>query len=346
MKRKRFLFVSWTSRGFKPYFDPSVRYRCFHMAMELTRRGHQAEVVSQEDLSRNWESFGDYDGYVFHRPLMNEFFADFIYPVRDRAIADFDDMIFDVSYADLTPMVRLRGAPSRQIRHYVAQTHEAARQFSRFTVSTQPLEDHCRRLFTGNVKVFHNAMEKRYLDLAEVHRRAVPRSCRIYDLGYFSGTATHDLDFKLIAANLAKFLSEHTRSKLLIVGPLELPPELNLFRSRIDLAPLVPFYQLPALKAQCKRILAPLEDTIFTRSKSGLKFFEAAVLGCDVVATPIPDIDRFDSCLLSKCRSSEDWDRGLCSEDVVDQEREDAIVEIRDSTNVASQVDAWIDFVA
>ena len=45
----------------------------------------------------------------------------------------------------------------------------------------------------------------------------------------------------------------------------------------------------------------------FTECKSGLKFFESAVLGTPVAATPIPDIDRFDNPLLLKCRTPDDW---------------------------------------
>lgn len=346
MKKKRFLFVSWTSRGFKPFFDPSVRYRCFHLAMELTKRGHQADVISQQDLERKSDLLGEYDSYIFHRPKMNEFFADFIYDVKDRAIADFDDMIFDVAFADLTPMVRVRGSPYETVRHYVACTQEAARQFHRFTVSTKPLAEHCRKLFGGDVAVFHNAMDEAYIDLADLYRKSLLRSRRIYDFGYFSGTATHDLDFKLLGASLANYLEVNIRARMLLVGPLHLPSELEPYRSRIDIMSLVPFYQLPSLKAQCRKILAPLEDNFFTRCKSGLKFFEAAVLGCDVLATPIPDIDRFESPLLRKCSEVSDWDIALSASDIPDGVREDAIAEVKQVSRSANQVDAWLEYAS
>jgi hypothetical protein len=49
------------------------------------------------------------------------------------------------------------------------------------------------------------------------------------------------------------------------------------------------------LISRCHVTLAPLEDTTFNRCKSGLKFIESALFSVPVIATPIPDMQRFKS---------------------------------------------------
>ncbi|KIC55741.1 hypothetical protein RM53_15125 [Brevundimonas nasdae] len=111
----------------------------------------------------------------------------------------------------------------------------------------------------------------------------------------------------MIAPALADALQSNKHARLMLAGPVKVPNALQEFANQIAIRPLVSFHALPKLMSEVQTVLAPLEDTVFTRSKSGLKFFEAAVVGARVAASPIPDIDRFQSVLLAKCRSLDDW---------------------------------------
>ncbi len=98
---------------------------------------------------------------------------------------------------------------------------------------------------------------------------------------------------------------------MLVAGPVAIPQALEPMRSQIKTAKVCSFLAMPRLLVDCRMVLGPLLENPFTECKSGLKFFEAAVLGVPVAATPIPDIDRFESPLLFKCETHDDWAEAL-----------------------------------
>lgn len=338
MKQESFLFVSWTASA-RPFVDPSTRYRCFNPCQELVRRGSRGQVVSQALFQENLSSYEQYDTYVFHRPLLTDGLGTFlINNLRSkRLIADFDDLIFDVPQADLTPMVRVRGGSSSSIRHYVAGTAEATRLFPFATVSTSPLQKKLETAFPKiSISISHNAVDPGYIGICKLIRKGTRHRVREYDFGYFSGTATHDADFAMIANPLKAAFESKPFARLLIVGPVPIPDALKPYAQRIDIKPIVKFHELPYLKAKCEAVLAPLEYNTFTECKSGIKFFEAAILGCRVIATPIPDISRFNSPLLVKCHTNEEWERALSFSDQIEPSvREHAATEIEAAVSIS-----------
>jgi hypothetical protein len=341
---KRVLYVSWTSRNERPYFDPSVRYRCFNFASELVRRGHSATVISQLSFQNIYKQLPRYDAYVFHRPYLTHELSEFLLEHSDDKllIADFDDLIFDVRHAEMTPMVRVRGGDSKAVRSYLSKTSDAASLFSKFSLSTEPLKDHASELFPhAKSMVLGNSIDPGFIGLSRIARKNSPISGRPFSLGYFSGTASHDKDFAMITPIIVERL-KNTGERILLVGPLVIPQELLSLGSQVVVSPLVSFHELAKTMAQCVTVLAPLEDTVFTRAKSGLKFFEAALAGCDVIATPIPDIDRFDSPLLHKCRNMSEWEIAINSTKLHDPlERETEIQRIETLVSAKTQMDIW-----
>lgn len=344
---RRVLYVSWTAQRHRPFLDPSVRYRCFNPAQALLRRGHGAMVVSQQEFEKNREDLADFDAYVFHRPLFSERLVDFVYGLdRDIAFADFDDLIFDHRLAGDTPMVRVRKSPIADVETYVQRTAAAAAIFRNFSVSTLPLKESVERAFgPASVGVVHNCPDPGFVALGTVARHTRLHDEREFELGYFSGTATHDLDFASIGDVVLDFLQE-SGHRLLLVGPLVLPPRFDRMADRIERLPLMPFHRLPDVMARCRRVLAPLEDSPFTRAKSGIKFFEAVLTGCDVLATPIPDVDRFSSPLLRKCRTADEWRAALGEPPVLaSHEREQEICLLQEKFSIDRQLAPFFDFL-
>ncbi|MDH1271711.1 glycosyltransferase [Rhizobium pusense] len=309
------LFVSNTTQVDRPFKDPSTRYRCFTPALALARRGYKTVVTSQQEFERDITRFEDFDYFVFHRPMMNEKFGDFLFRMNrsERMIADFDDYIFGVKDAWLTPAHRFRGETITNTARYLSRNAAAMRYFDRFTLSTMPLADAVRTTFAARqVEVFSNALDPGYSGTAQLIRERTRGGRREYKFGYFAGTATHDQDLADIAPALAQALDAHPGSRMLVLGPAKIPYELLRLGARVEhRSAVVPFHRLPAMMAQVETVVAPLERNAFTECKSGLKFFEAAAVGCSVVATPIGDIDRFESSLLRKCETSDQWVEAL-----------------------------------
>jgi glycosyltransferase involved in cell wall biosynthesis len=347
VKKPSVLFVSDT-KAENPYSDPSVRYRCFNLADELVRRGFRCHVVAQHDFDAQIPKQDSFDRYVFHRPRLTVPLAGFLARQKPgTAIADFDDLIFDVRHAAVTPAVRVRKQPAPEVRNFVATMAASLHLISRATVSTEPLAEHARQFRNLAISVVHNHVDPVYASIARLLRAARPQRERPFRFGYFPGTHTHDLDFAVIAASLASALRTQPAARMLVVGPVALPEALQPFADRIQRLGVVPFHALPHLMAQCQSVLAPLEQTVFTQAKSGLKYFEAALVGCEVIATPVPDVDRFVSPLLAKCRSEDDWLRALTKSDPVrDVFVEQCARELETQVRIEAAIPGWLEAVA
>jgi len=314
MNSERILFVGKTEQIDRPYNDPSTRYRCFNIAHALKNRGHDTAVVSLNYFVNNISIADNYNHIVFHRPFLNEeVFIRFLHENQDKKnlIADYDDLIFDVNNILNLPEIKTRDPYIRGTASYIARNAAACRFFKKFSVSTSALADKLQDLFPDiYVKIISNSLSSEYIDLS---RKIVSsQKEKKYKIGYFPGTASHNNDFNEIAPFIEKFLNKNKKDKLFILGPLKIPSSLNRFSHRIDhISELVPFNHLPYIKANVETIIAPLGINEFNMCKSGLKFFEAMPLGCRVIATVIPDIDRFDSIYLDKCYHINDWSQLL-----------------------------------
>lgn len=309
MTKPSILFISNTSRHIRPYYDPSTRYRCFNFAQSLSAEGHATSCVSQAVFQRQTAQFSSYDLFVFHRPALTPELAEFLITTpSERLIADFDDLNFSVGHAAETPAVRTRYENVSTVSKNLAKIAGAASLFKKFSSSTSPLSRHLSELFKAEQSaVIHNGIDPTFSGISQLIRGLNPVKTRPYDLAYFPGTASHNPDLKMIEEPLRQALAAKKSLKILVAGPVKIPDSLANYSAQIHKADYVAFHELPRLMAQSKFVLAPLENTEFNQCKSGLKFFEAALAGCTVIATPIPDIDRFESILLRKCSNQTEW---------------------------------------
>ena len=92
-------------------------------------------------------------------------------------------------------------------------------------------------------------------------------------IGYFSGTPSHNKDFRIIVEALTELLNQDERVRLWLVGFLDLPDSLKPYKTRITRHPLQDFINLQRLCAKTEINIVPLQDNRFTNSKSELKFF-------------------------------------------------------------------------
>lgn len=287
----RFLFVSNTSRVDRPYLDPAARYRCFNPASDLTEIGHLADVVSFAHFSLSMVD--NYDIFVFHKPPNSnilEATLDLIKKRGKKAIADYDDLIFNEKNA-LSSSLFLTGRASEKIVIDIfRKNHKALMMFDHVTVSTAPLaEQAILSNKKAKVSVIHNGLNRNWIQLANKKFNA-PRAEGL--ISYFCGTKSHDHDFKIVEDTLADILHQNSKLTLRVVGPLQFETE-KFPKRQLMLVKAVPYEELPKYIMQSYINIAPLESNTFNDCKSGLKFFEAGIFGVPSIASPIPDIARF-----------------------------------------------------
>jgi len=287
----KFLFISNTRRDQRPYLDPATRYRCYNPASDLERMGHVADVVPLAHF--NIDQIGRYDALIFHKPSMISVVEGAVALAEKRGIpviADYDDLIFDDRNALDSSLYLTRRASKKIVLDIFRRNHKALKYFRYVTTSTTALAEQAQISHPKcTVQVVHNGLNKAWVDAAKLRNTVHPIPGSI---SYFCGTKSHDHDFRIVEDILAEFLKANHLARLHIIGPLEFNKE-KFPKNRLDLTAAVPYEDLPRLIMKSWINIAPLEDNVFNRCKSGLKFFEAAAFGIPSIASPIPDMQRF-----------------------------------------------------
>ncbi|MBA2586028.1 MAG: glycosyltransferase family 4 protein [Chthoniobacterales bacterium] len=272
-------------------------YRCVHLQEQLQHLGYRAEVAEWFDETQiHCNVTLNYDVIILYRLAMCAPLRRLIDQARDvdkPIIFDTDDLIFEPdlieqhrAVANLTPAEQELHAEG--VRRY----QETLLACNAVLTATPMLAELARR--RGKKAFVHrNAMGDEMFALANhlyERRQERPVTDRIV-IGYGSGTATHDVDFKEVSGALEQVLGRFAQAELWIVGPLALSEKLESYGEQIRRFPLTDWRGWFDLVSELDIALAPLElGNVFCRAKSEIKFVEAGALGIPVVAS---DIDPF-----------------------------------------------------
>jgi len=312
-KKLSICFVSATSQNDRPILDPSTRYRCYHSAEALTEKGHICAVVSLKNFLSN-PSY-DYDVYVFHRPAVAAGgVARVLRQLRQGGkvlIADYDDLIFGDERLAMDSSAAKNGTlTADQAIKAFATNLEALRLFDRVSASTGPLREKVMKFNPDSrVEIVPNALPDSIFAMADKFQYAsTPRPNR--QIGYFCGTRSHNCDFLVIYDVINRVLWEDEDVRFLIVGPLTVDGPLAA-HPRVQFESHVGYWRLPSVMARCRVSVSPLEMGEFNKCKSRVKFLEAALTGCHLIATPVDDIREVADAWVSLAESEDDWYEAL-----------------------------------
>lgn len=318
LKNLSFCFISYTGRTERPILDPSTRYRSFHPADELRKLGFFSVVSSHTEFF-NKPNFG-YDVYIFHRPSRNikspARFDSVISQLKKKGkilIADYDDLIFGDEEIALQSSLSKNGrATKEQCIEIYKNNLSGLEAFDKIIVSTRTLADVIRRFKpTAEVTVLPNFIPSSLLNIYEnnsFYQKVRPKGT----IGYFAGTASHNKDILVVLEPLHRVLVENPSFTLLVVGPVNIPNAL-IALPNVVANPVVNYMRLPSLMQFCETVIAPLEISLFNDCKSRVKFLEAALSGCRLIATPITDMKDVGNDFISFAETNEDWYNSLSS---------------------------------
>lgn len=287
-RQREFLFISGRPR------NRGHIYRVHNAVDALNRIGVPAGWMSQAMLERYGMPAERPRCVVIHRCPYDATIARLLDWCRARSIAvgfDIDDLIFDPELierdgvhfiADLAPATRVRWVQDARSQ----QRTMAAADFC--VVPTEPLADQARR-FNAQVAVIGNGFNPDVLALSDFWR-AQRRPNPVVRIGYASGTATHDADFRTIARPLAKALAGHVDWRFTALGTLGRQTYENVVPAgQVEVRPVVEHVNLAYELARFDVNLIPLESgNAFCDAKSPLKYFEAALVGTPTVAVRNP----------------------------------------------------------
>lgn len=339
--RTSICFVSETGRTDNPLQDPSVRYRCYHPAESLAADNHICTIYAASKFYEN--PCLDFEVYIFHRPnAARANFKKIIDLLRKKGktlIADYDDLIFgDENTALVSSAVKNQTLSPTQAIAAFANNLQGLLEFDKVTTSTNPLAEKARQFNElAHVEVSPNIIPKSIISIHEssgtVHIRRPQKT-----IGYFAGTRSHDKDFPIVADALHRVLSENSDFNLLVVGPVTIPRGIASLPN-VNTAPAVNYFHLPHLMTMCSTVIAPLEMSLFNSCKSRVKFLEAALTGCRLVASPIPDMEEIGRDHITLASNLDDWYEALSNPYDCDQAKRQAALNfnfLKNNNNVTN----------
>lgn len=317
-------FVS-TTRQENVGLDPSIIYRCINPAKYIYSHAKYSKcnVISSARLVESYQSYTEsgledelLDDFfaskvvVFHRPSFSSQLVQIVSRLRDagcKIFADYDDLVFDIAEYKNSSAGQQIDSASKDIALLKAFSlnQSALSLFDEFIVSTTVLKQQLERTLnntfnkSSKIHIIPNTSSSFWFSYADIlfnqSWREKKRVVNTSRLGYFGGTASHSKDFQLVHQWVHDFLASDSKNQFIYckVAFDQLFSE-NLNHQITSFTP-VTYNKLPAIYNLSWLNIAPLSSSPFNQCKSGLKYFESALLGLPVCATYIPDIHhRFD----------------------------------------------------
>lgn len=270
------------------------RYRVQHQIEQLRAAGYSVAEIGAENCSA--ESIQEGNVIVFYRCPYSGNIGDAIRMARTlnkQVLFDIDDLVIDTAYTDTIPFVQSMSREERaRYDEGVQRYGTTLRMCGTATTTTTRM---CRELekIVSPVYVNRNCASEKMVRLSEEAWRKV-QTARAADasgvqrgiiVGYFSGSITHNADFEMIKPALIRVMEENPEVRLLLMGNLEVPADLEPYSDRIIRKPFEDWTQLPEIIAGVDLNLAPVEDTVFNEAKSENKWVEAALVKVPTVAS-------------------------------------------------------------
>lgn len=286
--------------------NSTFRYRVYNMVNVLN--AGDAEVSAAyffiKDLHRLDEIAEMADMLVICRTRYDHEISHLVAAFRKRhkkVLYDTDDLVFNLDYVHLLVKTLDIDVTDQSLwNHWFAYLGRlgATLKMCDGAIGTN---DHLAaeiHQFSGlPVTVVPNFMNAEQLELSdriyEAKQGLRPQDNEQIHFGYFSGSPSHNRDFALVAPALETALEEDPRLAVVVVGYIEAGPGLKRFGSkRVTRVPFTDYVNLQRLIGSVEFNLMPLQHNVFTHCKSELKYFEAAVVGTQSIASPTYTYER------------------------------------------------------
>ena len=278
----------------------TFRYRAYNVCQTLAAHlpGPSASWFHLADMEQIGKVLDHCDVLVLCRVRYDHRIAQLVTLARARGrriLFDVDDLVFDLDFAhtiiDTLGQDVANPAVWDYWYSYIGRLGATMRLCDGAVTTNKFLAARAEAVLGRPAMVIPNYINREQTELSsaiwtEKEASGWRRDGRI-NLGYFSGSPSHNRDFALIAPAVAGIMDRDRQVMLTVVGFLDDPgPDLARHRSRINSIHLQDFLNLQREIGKVEINLVPLQDNIFTNCKSELKWFEAAVVGSLTIATP------------------------------------------------------------
>ena len=267
-----------------------MRYRAFNVMEALRLAGIEVAHLDDRRIPERLTHALGFDLIVLVRRQLTPEISLLLNHAEQMAIPvvyDLDDYLF---HDEAIPYLKdLFDIPLDRFPDFIASWRNLLLKCNFYTTTNRFLLERAAALGARSY-VIRNGLNVSQLELSRIalEEAGEPPRPRGLRLGYFSGTRTHQKDFRMIAAVLARILEEFPDLSLAVAGALDLGefPEFARFGDRVEGRPYVDWSRLPSEIARVDINLIPLELHCVSEGRSNLKYYEAGVLRIPSVASP------------------------------------------------------------
>lgn len=266
-----------------------TKYRVTQKAEALESLGFDVSIMPWQDSDKVLNALQTHTLVIFYRvPGIPEVLEQFKEAKRLGIPVgyDIDDLIFDVDKYGSNPNLGALGETDLENLMAGAELYRRALMHADFNVgSTEGL---CTNMTATNGApsfILENALDAETLSVT----RSIleKKNSDSVTIVYGSGTNTHNADFEVASDAILKIMREYDNVRLHIVGQLVLPPDFEIYDSRIKYTGRLEYSEYLSLLAEDDISIAPLVDIEFNHAKSNIKFLEAASVGLPSVCSDV-----------------------------------------------------------
>ena len=285
-----------------------ARYRVTHQREQLTANNITTDEVYYVDLQLQQVKYANL--FIFFRCPHTDVIEEFIRQAKElnkTVLFDIDDLVVDTKYTNTIKYIHEMSKAEKELYDDGVNRMGRTLKLCEAAITTTERLAHELGKYVSEVFINRNTASERMYELSEnVVKNRNDNEIRI---GYFSGSITHNDDFRLVMPTLCRLLEKYANLRLYIVGELELPKELQPYSAQIVSTPFLDWQDLPQLIASVDINLGPLEQSIFNEAKSENKWVEAALVKVPTVASNVGAFARMIQHEITGflCDTDEQW---------------------------------------
>lgn len=284
--------------------NSTFRYRVYNMveALRYGDFGIHASWFKASEIRELRRVLHRLDVLVLARLQFSRDVSDIISAARAssvRVLFECDDLVFDLTYAQLVSENNdLDFDWEDHLNNwfaYVARCSVTALHCDGGITTNSFLAEKMAHVIKGPIGIVPNFLNKRQEDFSRILLKEkatsdFARNDRL-TIGYFSGSPSHNNDFKCVADTLSMIMEDDPFVDLRVVGYLPALDAFERFGDRLEQLPFQDWVSLQKTIAQVEINIAPLGLNDFTKCKSELKYFEAAAVGTYSIVSRTPPFE-------------------------------------------------------
>lgn len=305
---KDVLFINGCPRDLLPH---PPRYRVTHQMEQLKINGYTCDEVFFENV--DLKQVRMYSCFVIFRAPYTEKLNEFVQSARSwnkPVLYDIDDLVIDTKYTNENKYVQSMDAKTKlRYDNDVFRYQQLLKICDGCMTTTAALKKELEK-YNPNVWINRNTASIEMVTLSQTIKKEDKTTI---DIGYFSGSITHNEDFEMIQPVIKDVLIKYDHVYLHLVGEIDLPKELNECKNKIIVHPFMDYKKLPELISKMDINLAPLTESIFNEAKSENKWVEASLVKTCTIAS---DFGAFKEMIQNNetgilCSNLDEWKNSL-----------------------------------